>query len=125
MSKSPEMEKVNLQEKFSLFSEYWSPKIVGELNGQMVKLAKIKGEFDWHHHADEDELFLVVRGRVTIKLRDRDVLLEPGEIFIVPRGVEHKPVAEEEAHILMFEPATTLNTGNVQTQKTVRILDRI
>ncbi len=119
------MEKINLQEKFSLFDEYWSPKVVGELNGQMVKVAKIKGEFDWHHHTNEDELFLVVHGRVTIKLRDRDIVLEPGEIFIVPRGVEHKPVAEEEAHIVMFEPATTLNTGNVETKRTVKTLERI
>lgn len=119
------MEKVNLDQKFSLFSEYWSPKVVGELNGQMVKLAKIKGEFEWHHHADEDELFLVVHGQITIKLRDRDVVLNPGELLIVPRGVEHKPVAEEEAHILMFEPASTLNTGNVETDKTVKTLERI
>ena len=91
----------------------------------MVKIAKIKGEFDWHHHANEDELFLVVRGRVTIKLRDRDVVLEQGEIFIVPRGVEHKPVAEDEAHIMMFEPASTLNTGNVETDKTVKTLEHI
>ncbi len=119
------MQKVNLQEKFSLFDEYWSPKVVGELNGQMVKVAKIKGEFDWHRHTNEDELFLVIKGRVTIKLRDRDVVLEPGEILIVPRGVEHKPVAEEEAHIVMFEPATTLNTGNVETKRTVKTLERI
>lgn len=113
------MEKVNLTQKFSLFDEYWSPKLVGELNGQVVKIAKLKGEFLWHHHEAEDELFLVVKGRMVINLRDQDVTLEEGEFFIVPRGVEHKPVAEEEAHILMFEPKSTLNTGNVQSERTV------
>jgi mannose-6-phosphate isomerase-like protein (cupin superfamily) len=117
--------KVNLAEKLSRFSEHWSPKVVGELNGQQVKLAKLLGEFDWHHHEDEDELFLVVRGRLTLRLRDRDVVLDEGEFFIVPRGVEHQPVAEQEAHVLLFEPATTLNTGNLQNQRTVRELDRI
>ena len=119
------MEKVNLSEKFSLFDEYWSPKIIGELNGQFVKLVKLKGEFVWHHHQAEDELFLVVRGRLAIKLRDKDVILEEGEFLIVPRGVEHKPVAEEEAHILLFEPKTTLNTGNVQDERTVEELEVI
>ena len=113
------MDKVNLAQKFSLFEEYWSPKIVGELNGQMVKIVKMKGEFLWHHHEVEDELFLVVRGRMIIQLRDRDITLEEGEFFIVPHGVEHKPVAEEEAHILMFEPKSTLNTGNVRDERTV------
>ena len=113
------MEKVNLAQKFSLFDEYWSPKIVGELNGQVVKIAKLKGEFVWHHHEVEDEFFMVVKGRIVVKLRDQDVTLEEGEFFIVPRGVEHKPVAEEEAHILMFEPNSTLNTGNVQSERTV------
>jgi mannose-6-phosphate isomerase-like protein (cupin superfamily) len=113
------MEKVNLAQKFSLFDEYWSPKIVGELNGQVVKIAKLKGEFLWHHHEAEDEFFMVMKGRMVIKLPDRDVSLEAGEFFIVPRGVEHKPVAEEEAHILMFEPESTLNTGNVQSERTV------
>ncbi len=119
------MQKVNLSEKFALFDDRWSPKIVGELNGQMVKIAKVQGEFDWHHHEKEDELFLVVKGQLTIKLRDRDIVLDPGEIFIVPRGVEHKPVATEETHILMFEPASTLNTGNVRTEKTVTTLERL
>jgi mannose-6-phosphate isomerase-like protein (cupin superfamily) len=119
------MEKVNLVEKFSLFDEYWSPKIVGELNGQWVKLAKLKGEFVWHHHAAEDELFLVVKGRLVIKLRERDVVLDEGEFFIVPRGVEHQPVAEEEAHVLLFEPKSTLNTGNVRSQRTVEELETI
>jgi mannose-6-phosphate isomerase-like protein (cupin superfamily) len=113
------MEKVNLAQKFSLFDEYWSPKIVGELNGQVVKIAKLKGEFLWHHHEAEDEFFMVIKGRMVIKLPDQDVSLEGGEFFIVPRGVEHKPVAEEEAHVLMFEPESTLNTGNVQSERTV------
>ena len=113
------MEKVNLAQKFSLFDEHWSPKIVGELNGQVVKIAKLKGEFLWHHHEAEDEFFMVIKGRMVIKLPDRDVSLEAGEFFIVPRGVEHKPVAEEEAHVLMFEPESTLNTGNVQSERTV------
>ena len=119
------MEKINLSEKFSLFDEYWSPKIVGELNGQFVKLVKLKGEFVWHHHQAEDELFLVVRGRLVIQLRDKDVILEEGEFLIVPRGVEHKPVAEEETLVLLFEPKTTLNTGNVQDERTVEELEVI
>ena len=113
------MEKVNLAKKLSLFDEYWSPKIVGALNGQVVKIVKVKGEFLWHHHETEDEFFMVVKGRMVIKLRDEDVPLEAGEFFIVPRGVEHKPVAEEEAHILLFEPKSTLNTGNVRSESTV------
>jgi mannose-6-phosphate isomerase-like protein (cupin superfamily) len=113
------MDKVNLGAKLALFDEYWSPKIVGELNGQQVKVAKLKGEFIWHHHDVEDELFLVIKGRLVIKLRDRDVTLEEGEFIIVPRGVEHKPVAAEEAHVLLFEPTGTLNTGSVQSERTV------
>jgi mannose-6-phosphate isomerase-like protein (cupin superfamily) len=116
------MEKVNLAEKFDLFDEYWSPKIVGELNGQHVKLAKLKGEFVWHHHEAEDELFLVIRGQLVIKLRGQDVVLEEGEFFVVPRGVEHKPVAQEEVHVLLFEPKSTLNTGNVRNERTVENL---
>ena len=117
--------KVNLAQKLSLFDDLWTPKIVGELNGQYVKLAKIQGEFVWHDHEDEDELFLVVKGRLTIKLRDRDVALEEGEFCIIPRGVEHKPVAEQEAHILLLEPKSTLHTGNVRTDKTVEAQDWI
>jgi mannose-6-phosphate isomerase-like protein (cupin superfamily) len=113
------MDKVNLTEKLACFDELWSPRIVGELNGQHVKLAKLRGEFVWHHHEKEDELFLVVKGRLVLKLRDRDVVLEPGEFFIVPRGVEHLPVAAEEVHLLLFEPAGTLNTGNVVGERTV------
>jgi mannose-6-phosphate isomerase-like protein (cupin superfamily) len=105
--------------------EQWSPKLIGELNGQQIKIAKIQGEFVWHHHEAEDEFFLVVQGQMTIKLPDQDVHLEEGEFFIVPRGVEHKPVAEKEAHILMFEPVGTLNTGNVQDERTVQQVERI
>ena len=119
------MDKVNLAEKFGLFDDYWSPKIVGELNGQHVKLAKLKGAFIWHHHDDEDELFLVVKGRLTMQLRDRDVVLDEGEFFIVPRGVEHKPVADEEVHLLLFEPQSTLNTGTVENERTVAQLKRL
>ena len=119
------MEKVNLAEKLALFSDPWNPRIVGELNGQHVKLAKLLGEFIWHKHDNEDELFLVVKGRFRMEFRDRQVWLEEGEFLIVPRGVEHRPVADEEAHVLLFEPASTLNTGNVQNERTVAQLDRI
>jgi mannose-6-phosphate isomerase-like protein (cupin superfamily) len=119
------MNKVNLREKLALFPERYQPKIVGELNGQQVKLVKILGPFVWHHHENEDELFLVIHGRLRIEFRDRDVWLEEGEFLIVPRGVEHRPVADEEAHILLFEPATTLNTGNVEGDLTAKVLERI
>lgn len=119
------IEKVSLAEKFGLFQEHWSPKIVGELNGQHVKLAKLLGEFDWHHHEHEDELFLVVKGEIVIHFRDKAVGLGEGDFLIIPRGVEHKPVAEQEAHVLLFEPASTLNTGNKVTEKTVRQLEKI
>ncbi|MGH3148761.1 MAG: cupin domain-containing protein [Rubrobacter sp.] len=118
-------EKVNLAEKLSLFGEHWSPKIVGELNGQQVKLVKFLGEFVWHHHEEEDELFLVVDGRFRMEYRDRSVWIEEGEFVVVPRGVEHRPVAEEEVGVLLFEPASTLNTGNVSSGMTVAELDRI
>lgn len=118
-------EKVNLAEKLSLFSEHWKPKIVGELNGQEVKLAKFAGPFVWHHHDGEDELFLVVKGRFRMEFRDRHLWLEEGEFLIVPRGVEHRPVAEEEVHIMLFEPAGTLNTGNGRDEKTVEELERL
>ena len=119
------MEKVNLKEKLALFSAHWQPKIVGELNGQLVKLVKFQGPFVWHSHEAEDEMFLVVAGRFRMEFRDRDVWLEAGEFLIVPRGVEHRPVADEEAHVLLFEPATTLNTGNVQDELTRPVLERI
>lgn len=122
---TPMVRKVDLAEKFDLFHEYWNPKIVGEVNDAYVKLVKLKGEFVWHHHEDEDELFLVVKGRLVIRLRDRDLRLEQGEFVVIPRGVEHLPVAEEEVHVLLLEPKSTLNTGNVQTDRTVHELERI
>lgn len=112
------MERIRLADKLEQIDEYWEPKIVADLNGQHVKLAKIVGEFIWHRHDQEDELFLVLHGRLTMEFRDRRVALEPGDVLVVPRGVEHRPVAEEETHILMFEPAGTLNTGNVRNQRT-------
>jgi mannose-6-phosphate isomerase-like protein (cupin superfamily) len=119
------MEKVNLAEKFSLFNEHWTPKIVGELNGQHVKLVKFRGPFVWHQHEHEDEMFLVVRGRFTMEYRDRAVTVEAGEFVIVPRGVEHRPVAEEEVQVMLFEPAGTLNTGDVRGELTADELERI
>jgi mannose-6-phosphate isomerase-like protein (cupin superfamily) len=119
------MEKVNLRDKLDLFKEHWSPKIVGELNDQQVKLVKFRGPFVWHHHDHEDELFLVVKGRFRMEFRDRDFWLEEGEFLIVPRGVEHRPVADEEAHVLLFEPASTLNTGNVRNERTREQLETI
>lgn len=106
------VEKVNITEKLALFDEHWSPKVVGELNGQHVKLVKLLGEFVWHHHEDEDELFLVVKGRFRMEFRDRSVDVEEGEFIVVPRGVEHRPVAEEEVSVMLFEPASTVNTGS-------------
>jgi mannose-6-phosphate isomerase-like protein (cupin superfamily) len=120
---SPQGDKVNLSDKLGQFTEKWSPRIIGELNGQHVKLVKVEGEFIWHQHADEDELFLVLSGQLSIHLRDRTIDLEQGEFFIVPRGIEHKPVAESETHILVFEPASTLNTGNVRSERTVESPD--
>ena len=117
--------KVNLKQKFSLFRDQWSPKIAGELNDSYVKLVKVKGEFQWHHHEREDELFLVVKGAMTIRLRDGDVDLEEGEFVVIPKGVEHMPVAKDEAHILLLEPKTTLNTGNIRGERTVGKLERI
>lgn len=119
------MQLVNIAAKLAEFTDRWSPKIVGELNGQHIKLAKLEGEFVWHHHAGEDELFLVLHGHLSIHLRDRVVELDPGEFFVVPRGIEHKPVAERETHVLLLEPATTLNTGNVRNDLTIEQPDRI
>jgi mannose-6-phosphate isomerase-like protein (cupin superfamily) len=119
------MEKINLAEKFSRFQDRWSPKVVGDLNENYVKLVKLEGDFTWHHHDNEDELFLVVRGRMRMGLREGDVELSEGEIFIVPKGVEHRPAAEEECWVLLIEPKTTLNTGNVVNERTVAELDRI
>lgn len=112
------MSKVKLAQKLALFSEHWRPKIVGELNGQHVKLVKFQGPFIWHHHQSEDELFLVVRGRFRMEYRDHEVWIDEGEFLIVPRGVEHRPVADEEVHVLLFEPATTINTGNAGGDRT-------
>ena len=119
------MQKVNLTEKFAMFREQWSPKIVGELNGQYVKLAKFQGEFVWHHHEVEDELFLVVKGKFAMHYRDRVEEIEEGEFVIVPAGVEHKPVADEEVRVLLFEPKSTLNTGNVRNQRTLDELQKL
>ncbi|MEM7582910.1 MAG: cupin domain-containing protein [Acidobacteriota bacterium] len=113
------MDKINLDQKFGLFSEHWQHKIVAELNGQHVKLAKLEGPFVWHHHEDEDELFMVIKGRLTMELRDGNVELGEGEMLVVPRGVEHRPVADEEVWLMMFEPASTVNTGNAGGDRTV------
>lgn len=125
------MDKINLAEKFSLFNDHFSPKVVGELNGQqacqpwLVKLVKFKGEFVWHHHDQEDELFYVVKGSFDMHMRDKIVTIHEGEFIIMPRGVEHKPVANEEVEIMLFEPATTLNTGNIINEKTVKKLKHL
>ncbi len=125
------MEKINLAEKFSHFSEYWSPKIVGELNGQqacqpwLVKLVKFKGPFVWHHHELEDEMFYVVKGNFEMEFRDRTITINEGEFIIVPRGVEHRPNAKEEVEVMLFEPASTLNTGNTENEKTIKNLQHL
>ncbi|HMF55776.1 MAG TPA: cupin domain-containing protein [Pyrinomonadaceae bacterium] len=119
------MKKVNLEKAFSLFEEQWSPKIVGEVNDSYVKLVKFTGEFVWHHHDEEDEMFLVVKGRMRMELRDGNVDVEEGEFIVIPRGVEHRPVADEEAHVMLFEPRSTLNTGNVQNERTLAELERL
>lgn len=119
------MDKVNINDKLALFDEYWKPKIVGELNGQMVKLVKFKDEFVWHHHENEDEMFLVLKGRLLMEFRERNVWVEEGEFIIVPRGVEHRPVAREEVHVMLFEPATTLNTGNAESELRLETLEKI
>jgi mannose-6-phosphate isomerase-like protein (cupin superfamily) len=119
------MHVVNLAEKFAAFADCWSPKIAGELNDTYVKLVKLKGEFIWHHHENEDELFLVVSGRLRMRFRDGEVTVNPGEFLIVPRGVEHLPVAEEEVHVVLIEPRSTLNTGNVRNERTLAELDHI
>jgi mannose-6-phosphate isomerase-like protein (cupin superfamily) len=119
------MEKVNLADKFSKISEYWKPHVAGELNGQMVKLVKTKGEFVFHHHEHEDEMFLVVKGRFRMEFRDRREWINEGEFIVVPRGVEHKPVADDECWILLFEPASTLNTGNIVNERTQPHLEHV
>ena len=124
------MQKINLQQKLSLINDHWNPRIAGELNGQYIKLVKFKGPFTWHHHETEDELFMVVHGRFRMDYRDesnsyQSIWIEPGEMIIVPRGVEHCPVAEEECDVLLFEPASTLNTGNTENEFTRKTLDQI
>jgi mannose-6-phosphate isomerase-like protein (cupin superfamily) len=119
------MEKVNIKEKLGLFVDYWNPRIIGELNGQHVKAVKLSGEFVWHHHDHEDELFLVIKGKLRMEFRDKAVEVNEGEFIIVPRSTEHRPVAEEEVHLLLFEPATTVNTGNIEDKKTRTNLERI
>jgi mannose-6-phosphate isomerase-like protein (cupin superfamily) len=119
------MKKVNIDEKLSSFSDHWNPRVIGELNGQQVKAVKLKGEFVWHHHDHEDELFLVIKGTLRMEFRNKIEEIKEGEFIIVPRGVEHKPVANEEVHILFFEPATTLNTGNVDNERTRKTLEHI
>ena len=119
------MSVINIQQKFDLFSDQWSPKRIGELNGQQILLAKIQGEFVFHKHDDEDELFMVMKGQLTLELRDRSVVVDPGEFFIVPRGVEHKPTAEEETHLLLFEPLSTKHTGDVMADITLETYEKI
>jgi len=119
------MEKVNLNEKLSLFNDYFNPRVVGELNGQQVKLVKFRGEFVWHHHDHEDELFYVVKGSFDMQMRDKTITVNAGEFLVMPRGIEHRPVAKEEVEIMLFEPATTLNTGNIKNEMTVKNLEKI
>ena len=119
------MQKVNLSKAFLRFDDFWSPKIIGEVNDFHVKLVKVEGEFIWHQHESEDELFLVVKGQLTIQMRDEELVLEEGELVIIPRGVEHRPVADQETHLLVFEPVTTRNTGNVIDERTVEKPERL
>ena len=118
-------EKINIAEKLDMFSDYYNPRIVGELNGQHIKLVKFKGDFVWHHHDHEDEMFLVINGTFTMELRDKNILLEKGDFIIIPKGTEHRPVAEQEVHIMLFEPIGTLNTGNAISDMTRSTLDII
>jgi mannose-6-phosphate isomerase-like protein (cupin superfamily) len=119
------MEKINIAAKLNLFNDHWNPRIVGELNGQYVKLVKLKGEFVWHHHEQEDELFFVLKGRLMMEFRDHREQIGPGEMIIVPRGIEHRPVAEEEVHLMLFEPMSTINTGNEENEMTRQNLERL
>lgn len=122
---SSKVQVVNVDQKLSMFSEHWSPKIIGELNDDKVQAVKLKGPFEWHHHEKEDELFYVVKGNLTIHFRDRDVFIKPGEFIIIPHLLEHKPEAPEEVEILLIEPKEAVNTGNVTTEKTVVNQDKI
>ncbi len=119
------MKTINIAEKLGLFSDHWNPRIIGELNGQQVKAVKLNGEFHFHHHDHEDEMFLVIKGILKMEFRDKTEIIKPGEFIIVPKGVEHKPVAEQEVELLLFEPASTLNTGNVENERTRKDLQRI
>jgi mannose-6-phosphate isomerase-like protein (cupin superfamily) len=119
------MEKINIHEKLSQFSDHWHPRIIGELNGQHVKAVKLKGEFIWHHHEQEDEMFLVIKGKLKMEFREKTVEVNEGEFIIVPRQVEHRPVSDEEVHILLFEPDSTVNTGNVNNERTKSQLEKI
>ena len=119
------MNVINIAEKFGLFTDHWNPRIVGELNGQHVKLAKLKGEFMWHSHENEDEMFLVIKGTLRMKFRDQEKVINPGEFIVVPRGVEHCPVAEEEVEVMLFEPASTVNTGEERNERTVTNLEQL
>jgi len=119
------MQTVNLAETFSKFQDYWNPRLIGEVNDFHVKAVKLKGEFIWHHHDNEDELFLVVKGTLRMRFRDHEAIVREGEFVIVPRGVEHLPLADDEVHIILLEPKTTLNTGNVTNERTVRELERL
>jgi mannose-6-phosphate isomerase-like protein (cupin superfamily) len=119
------MDKINIGNKLNLFNEYWSPKIIGEINESYVKVAKLKGEFLWHTHENEDEMFYVVKGILVIKFRDKDVILNEGELLVIPRGIEHMPFAEEEVHVMLIESKTTLNTGDVRNERTVDNLEKI
>lgn len=120
----PAYQSINLKDKLQLFDDQWSPRIVAALNGQLVKLAKVQGEFVWHSHAEEDELFLVLEGELTLRFRDGQVVVKPGEMYVVPRGVEHQPYAEQETHLMLFEPAATAHTGEEQTKLTVEVEDQ-
>jgi mannose-6-phosphate isomerase-like protein (cupin superfamily) len=119
------MDAVNLQDKFSRFSDYCNPRVIGEVNDCQIKAVKLKGEFIWHHHENEDEMFLVVKGTLRMRFRDRDAVVREGEFVIVPRGIEHKPEADEEVHIVLIEPKSTVNTGNITNERTVAQLERI
>ncbi len=119
------MKAINLSEKFNLINEHWSPRLLGELNNQAVKIAKLKGEFIWHNHENEDEMFFVIEGSMTIKLKDKDIVLNKNEFFIIPKGVEHKPVAKDEVLVMMFEPMSTINTGNIESDITIKDIEKV
>lgn len=119
------MEKVNIKEKFNLFDDHWHPRIIGQLNCQDVRIAKVKGEFVWHEHKDEDEMFLIIKGNLKIEFRDKTVELKEGEMLVIPKGVEHKPIAEEEAWIMLFEPSKTQHTGETEDPRSIKNFDQI